>query len=141
MKYAFFSVPAHGGEAVKELNAFCSSHRVLGIDKHFVVDGQASYWAFCVSCMERQSGAAQTTARVDDKEVLSVVRGGSPINNARNARSAFRNRNTPDNRNDTIGFRFSRVQCAPDGRIDQPDIQSPGTSLPRAKSEWPPACW
>jgi formylglycine-generating enzyme required for sulfatase activity len=34
-----------------------------------------------------------------------VIRGGSWINNARNCRSANRNRNAPDNRNNNVGFR------------------------------------
>ena len=37
-----------------------------------------------------------------------VLRGGSWNNNAGNVRSACRNRNEPDNRNDNIGFRFAR---------------------------------
>ncbi|MCP5045383.1 MAG: SUMF1/EgtB/PvdO family nonheme iron enzyme [bacterium] len=36
-----------------------------------------------------------------------VVRGGSWINNARNCRSAYRNRNQPGNRNDKLGFRLA----------------------------------
>ncbi|WP_371418457.1 SUMF1/EgtB/PvdO family nonheme iron enzyme [Methylocapsa sp. S129] len=35
------------------------------------------------------------------------MRGGSWNNNPRNLRSANRNRNEPDNRNDNIGFRLS----------------------------------
>jgi formylglycine-generating enzyme required for sulfatase activity len=35
-----------------------------------------------------------------------VIRGGSWNNNARNCRTANRNRNSPDNRNDNIGFRL-----------------------------------
>jgi formylglycine-generating enzyme len=34
-----------------------------------------------------------------------VLRGGSFNKNGRNARSAYRNHNDPDNRNDNIGFR------------------------------------
>jgi formylglycine-generating enzyme required for sulfatase activity len=34
-----------------------------------------------------------------------VNRGGSWNNNAQNCRSANRNRNTPDNRNNNLGFR------------------------------------
>jgi hypothetical protein len=38
-----------------------------------------------------------------------VVRGGSWINNQDNARASYRNNNSPDNRNNNIGF---RVSCA-----------------------------
>ncbi len=39
-----------------------------------------------------------------------VVRGGSWNNNGRNMRSAIRNRNTPDNRNNNRGFRLALAQ-------------------------------
>ena len=35
------------------------------------------------------------------------MRGGSWINDARNARSAYRNDNQRGNRNDNLGFRFA----------------------------------
>ncbi|MCP4266109.1 MAG: SUMF1/EgtB/PvdO family nonheme iron enzyme [Candidatus Brocadiaceae bacterium] len=38
--------------------------------------------------------------------VNRVIRGGSWDNNARNCRSANRNRNNPDNRNNNTGFRL-----------------------------------
>ncbi|MCX7067370.1 MAG: SUMF1/EgtB/PvdO family nonheme iron enzyme [Methylococcales bacterium] len=41
------------------------------------------------------------------KNTSRVLRGGSWNNNARNTRSANRNNNTPDNRNNNIGFRFA----------------------------------
>ncbi|MCF8216108.1 MAG: SUMF1/EgtB/PvdO family nonheme iron enzyme [Chlorobiaceae bacterium] len=34
-----------------------------------------------------------------------VIRGGSWNNNAGNCRSSYRNNNTPDNRNNNVGFR------------------------------------
>ncbi|MDR1154783.1 MAG: SUMF1/EgtB/PvdO family nonheme iron enzyme [Bacteroidales bacterium] len=34
-----------------------------------------------------------------------VLRGGNWNNNARNCRSAYRNNNNPDNRNNNVGFR------------------------------------
>ncbi|MEI2691326.1 MAG: SUMF1/EgtB/PvdO family nonheme iron enzyme [Anaerolineae bacterium] len=37
-----------------------------------------------------------------------VLRGGSWNNSANNVRAANRNRNTPDNRNDNVGFRCAR---------------------------------
>jgi hypothetical protein len=39
-----------------------------------------------------------------------VLRGGSWINNGRNCRSAYRNRNDPGNRDNNIGFRLSRAR-------------------------------
>ena len=39
-----------------------------------------------------------------------VLRGGSWNNNGRNVRSAQRNRNEPDNRNDNIGFRLAQLE-------------------------------
>ena len=39
-----------------------------------------------------------------------VLRGGSWNNNGRNVRSANRNRNEPDNRNNNIGFRLALGQ-------------------------------
>ncbi|MFC1572680.1 hypothetical protein ACFL6M_03675 [Candidatus Eisenbacteria bacterium] len=47
-------------------------------------------------------------------------RGGSWNNQAENCRSAYRNRNTPENRNNNLGFRVARssadrVDALPDG--------------------------
>jgi hypothetical protein len=42
-----------------------------------------------------------------------VLRGGSFNNNARNVRSANRNNNNPDNRNDNNGFRVVASHISP----------------------------
>jgi hypothetical protein len=44
------------------------------------------------------------------EETARVNRGGSWNNNPRNVRAANRNRNTPDNRNNNLGFRLSLPQ-------------------------------
>ena len=68
--------------------------------------------------------------RVGDRSqvgVKRVVRGGSWNNNGRNCRSAIRNRNEPDNRNNNLGFRLSLARHAVGmGVIDQIVIQSRG---------------
>ena len=46
-----------------------------------------------------------------------VLRGGSWNNNPQNLRSANRNRNTTDNRNNNIGFRVGSTLCARAGAI------------------------
>jgi len=57
-----------------------------------------------------------------------VLRGGSWINNGRNLRSANRNANTPDNRNNNIGLRLAGALWAKPskagGSVNQHNIQS-----------------
>jgi hypothetical protein len=48
------------------------------------------------------------------REANRVIRGGSWNNNAQNCRSAIRNNNEPDNRNNNLGFRLSSSQQRPD---------------------------
>jgi len=53
-----------------------------------------------------------------------VVRGGSWNNNAKNTRSANRNRNEPDNRNNNVGFRLAPARMSVDTSFDQTVILS-----------------
>ena len=46
------------------------------------------------------------------KAANRVIRGGSWNNDPQNARSAYRNRNKPENRNNNLGFRVARAQRA-----------------------------
>ena len=52
------------------------------------------------------------------RSAYRVLRGGSWNNNGRNARSANRNRNTPDNRNQNIGFRLALAHALVDALFD-----------------------
>jgi superfamily II DNA helicase RecQ len=74
MKYQFFSIQAVGSsEAQEEFNRFCSSHRVINIDKHFVNDAGNSFWAICVSYLDGETGISQNRkkTKVDYREILS----------------------------------------------------------------------
>ncbi|MDO4629775.1 MAG: SUMF1/EgtB/PvdO family nonheme iron enzyme [Planctomycetia bacterium] len=51
-----------------------------------------------------------------------VNRGGSWNNNAKNCRSANRNNNSPENRNNNLGFRVCSVQCRKVGKYIVQDI-------------------
>lgn len=51
-----------------------------------------------------------------------VLRGGSWNNNARNFRSANRNRNNPDNRNNNNGFRVASASAAWKSRLCQSPV-------------------
>jgi superfamily II DNA helicase RecQ len=74
MRYAFFSIPAlSSADAVAELNALLASRRIAAVEKHFVADGQNSFWAISVSFLESGEQVSQGSgkSKVDYKEVLS----------------------------------------------------------------------
>jgi len=53
-----------------------------------------------------------------------VNRGGSWNNNPWNCRSANRNRNTPDNRNNNLGFRVALARWKADTSTEQDKVPS-----------------
>jgi superfamily II DNA helicase RecQ len=74
MRYSFFTIPALSpAVATAELNALLASRRIAAIEKHFVADGQNSFWAISVSFLESAelapSGGGKN--KVDYKELLS----------------------------------------------------------------------
>jgi predicted DNA binding CopG/RHH family protein len=75
MKYRFFSIPAMMPEDMQDdMNRFCTAHRVISIEKQFVQDGERSYWAVCVSYVEKQAGPlSPRKGNVDYREVLSAA--------------------------------------------------------------------
>jgi superfamily II DNA helicase RecQ len=79
----FFAVPALDPAAAEaELNAFCQAHRVVQIDRQFVVDGARSYWALCVAAapgpgplpaaMKKPARESAGDKVVDYKQLLSA---------------------------------------------------------------------
>ncbi|EGV30882.1 Sulphatase-modifying factor protein [Thiorhodococcus drewsii AZ1] len=52
-----------------------------------------------------------------------VLRGGSWNNNGRNLRSAYRNHNAPDNRNDNIGLRLAGALPTAEGSTNQRPVR------------------
>jgi hypothetical protein len=62
-----------------------------------------------------------------------VLRGGSAWNEARNLRSANRNRNEPEKRNDEIGFRVVR-DARPNTLFDDTVQNLPGRFRPHSDS-------
>lgn len=68
----FFSVSAREPEgAAEELNQFLAAHRVLSVVRQLVADGAASFWAVCVSYLDRAGGAPLgKKGKVDYREVL-----------------------------------------------------------------------
>ncbi len=73
MKMTFFAIPSLApGDAEESLNRFLGSHRVLAVDRQLVNQGQAAYWAICVSHLDGKSETVPVKrGKIDYKEVLS----------------------------------------------------------------------
>jgi len=81
MAFRFFTIPIRSTEAAQaELNGFLRSHRVLSVERRWVVQGESSFWAFCVDDLESSGAPAPSVPRdrdgqlrnkVDDRERLS----------------------------------------------------------------------
>jgi len=77
MPLKFFTIPIQdSGNAEAELNAFLCSHKILAVDRRWVDQGSASFWAIRVDYLEAPttSGGSRGARRgkVDYKEVLSA---------------------------------------------------------------------
>lgn len=71
MKYEFFAIPALSPEkAQEELNRFMAAHRVAGVEKMFVPEGQNSFWSICVGYVEHGVTPAAPKGKIDYREVL-----------------------------------------------------------------------
>jgi hypothetical protein len=72
MKFEFFLIPALSPDiAQQELNSFCGSHRIVTIEKHFVANGEQSYWAVCVSYLDNEKKiTAPGNSKVDYRQIL-----------------------------------------------------------------------
>jgi superfamily II DNA helicase RecQ len=79
MTYRFFAIPAFNPAfAEAELNQLLAASRVLNVERHFVADGEASFWAICVSLapgpgtlpdgLKADQGSGR---RIDYREVLN----------------------------------------------------------------------
>ncbi len=78
MKLKFFSVNALDPEADQDrLDDFCTSHRLVSVDKRFVENGEFCYWSVCVVYLEASSSPSKPTAalnkraQVDYRETLN----------------------------------------------------------------------
>ncbi len=74
MRYQFFHIRAADPDPdTAELNAFLQAHRITGIERQFVADGQNSYWSLCVGVAEQPEAAEKGRRRssVDYRELLS----------------------------------------------------------------------
>ncbi len=66
MPLRFFTLPAlHGETAVGDLNHCLATQRIAQVEKHFVADGSASFWAVCVTVVDE--GDARRTERRDER--------------------------------------------------------------------------
>ena len=75
MKTKFFKIPVSDASVSEaELNSFCSTHSISHIEKHFIADGENSFWAFAITYTDQDlkgSPKDKRPKRIDYKEVLS----------------------------------------------------------------------
>lgn len=76
MPFEFIQIPANGqGNAKEELNQLLRGGRIASVRKEFVLNGEDSFWAFCIEYLDRSGGGAGarggSAPRVDYKELLN----------------------------------------------------------------------
>jgi hypothetical protein len=70
MRYRFFKVPLHGGEAEDELNRFLAGHRIVSVDRELVACGEASVWALCLGYEGSAEALPARKGKIDYRELL-----------------------------------------------------------------------
>lgn len=76
MQYEIFTIPIVGGsEETERMNRFLRGHKVVQVDRQFVVLGDCAYWSFCVNYLVTSassvSAPGEKREKVDYKNVLS----------------------------------------------------------------------
>ena len=80
MKRRFILVPVHDdGRVEAELNRFLTTHRIISVESHLIVDGASSAWSFCIVYSEAPDSIESSKVKdpkqkpkVDYKERLSA---------------------------------------------------------------------
>ena len=76
MQYRFFTIHKHdAARETEELNRFLRAHRIIHLDKQFVLNGDASWWSICVEYSEQTASEPTSPtktikSKIDYKEVL-----------------------------------------------------------------------
>jgi superfamily II DNA helicase RecQ len=72
MPYAFFRIGIGStADGAEQLNRFLKSHRVIGIRREFVVEGENSSWAFCVEYVDGEPAIERgRDGKTDYREIL-----------------------------------------------------------------------
>ena len=81
-----------------------------GANAYGLHDMHGNIWEWCQDHWHDNYEGAPTNGSAwltDDENARRILRGGSWFTYPRNCRSAYRNNNNPDNRNNNIGFRVS----------------------------------
>jgi hypothetical protein len=75
MRIKFFACSCRGDdEASASLDQFLNSHRIVSVEKNFVQEGHASFWAVCVTYVDQNATSrpppTAKRGKVDYREML-----------------------------------------------------------------------
>ena len=51
--------------ATDSINRFCAQHSIESVEKHFVANGECSFWTFCIKWLECSSVPLKTSGHFD----------------------------------------------------------------------------
>ena len=74
MRVKFFACSCRGDDETSDsIDQFLNSHRIVSVEKNFVQDGHASFWAICVTYVDQTAASrppASKRGKVDYREIL-----------------------------------------------------------------------
>ncbi len=77
MPFEFVQIPANGqGGGTEVLNRLLRGGRIVSVRKEFAADGERSYWAFCVECVEGGDAGGRAAWLDRDEGAGSFFKGG-----------------------------------------------------------------
>ncbi len=115
MPFQFFRVPAQNLNAAShELNRFLRSHHAQTIERHFIEQGEQSFWLFCIEYQEQSGGRApgELAANASDS-AASTGAGGT----RRKERIDYRDKLNDEDFQLYVGLKKLREQLADEEKL------------------------
>lgn len=115
MPFQFFRIPAQNlNAAAEELNRFLRSHHAQTIERHFIQQGDQSFWLFCVEYQEQPGGRSSVEPVTNATEsAASTAAGGT----RRKERIDYRDKLNEEDFRLYVGLKKLREQLADEEKL------------------------